>query len=91
MEGQLIPLTQLPSKGKPYPKDIEIYVQPLVIKDQMDMDRYGVSQAEYYQILLNGITVRGAFDKADLFYFLAKLLYKRVKEKKIAYEKNRNY
>ena len=69
MEGQLIPLTQLPSKGKPYPKDIEIYVQPLVIKDQMDMDRYGVSQAEYYQILLDGITIKGDYDKGDLLFY----------------------
>lgn len=69
MEGQLVPLTSLPSKGKPYPKGIEIYVRPLTIKEQMDMDRYGVSQAEYYQILLNGITVRGEFDKADLLFY----------------------
>jgi hypothetical protein len=69
MEGQLVPLTQLPSKGKPYPQDIEIYVRPLSIKEQMDMDRYGVSQAEYYQILLNGITVKGDFDKADLLFY----------------------
>ena len=76
MEGQLIPLTQLPSKGKPYPKDIEIYVQPLVIKDQMDMDRYGVSQAEYYQILLDGITIKGDYDKGDLLLLLFVLLCK---------------
>ena len=69
MEGQLVPLGNLPSKGKPYPENIEIYVRPLNIKEQMDMDRYGVSQAEYYQILLNGITVRGAFDKADLLFY----------------------
>ena len=69
MEGQLVPLAQLPSKGKPYPDDIEIYVRPLKIKEQMDMDRFGVSQAEYYQILLNGITIRGDFDKADLLFY----------------------
>ena len=33
MEGQLVPLGNLPSKGKPYPEDIEIYVRPLNIKE----------------------------------------------------------
>ena len=69
MEGQLISLLQLPSKGKQYPQDIEIYVKPLAIKDQMDMDRYGISQAEYYQILLNGITIKGDFNKEDLLFY----------------------
>jgi len=69
MDGQLISLEQLPSKGKFYPKDIEIYVKPLPIKQQMDMDRYGISQAEYYQILLDGITIRGDFDKNQLFFY----------------------
>lgn len=69
MEGQLVPLTVLPSKGKPYPQDMEIYVKPLSVKQQMDMDRFGISQAEYYQILLNGVTIRGDFDKADLLFY----------------------
>ena len=66
MEGQLVKLTDLPSKGVKYPQDIEIYVRPLSIKQQMDMDRYGVSQAEYYNILLNGIAIHGDFNKYDL-------------------------
>ena len=72
MDGQLVSLEQLPSKGKPYPKDIEIYVRPLPIKQQMDMDRYGVSQAEYYQILLDGVTIKGGdgeFSKYDLLFY----------------------
>ena len=70
MDGQLVSLAQLPSKGKPYPNGIEIYVRPLSIKQQMDMDRYGVSQAEYYQILLDGVTIRGEeFDKYDLLFY----------------------
>ena len=69
MEGQLVKLTDLPSKGVKYPQDIEIYVRPLSIKQQMDMDRYGVSQAEYYNILLNGIAIHGDFNKYDLLFY----------------------
>ena len=69
MEGQVVSLLQLPSKGLKYPKDIEIYVRPLSVKQQMDMDRFGVTQAEYYRILLNGITIHGDFDKQDLFFY----------------------
>lgn len=69
MDGQLVKLEQLPSKGIMYPQDIEIYVEPLPVKQQMDMDRYGISQAEYYDILLRGIHIRGEFDKADLLFY----------------------
>lgn len=69
MEGQLVSLNCLPSKGMIYPQDIEIYVKPLSIKQQMDMDRYGISQAEYYNILLQGVTVRGNFDKNELLFY----------------------
>lgn len=69
MEGQLVSLACLPTKGIKYPEDIEIYVKPLSTREQMDMDRFGISQAEYYQILLNGITIRGDFDKNDLFFY----------------------
>lgn len=90
MEGQLVALSQLPSKGKTYPKDIEIYVRPLSVKQQMDMDRYGVSQAEYYQILLSGITIRGDFDKNELLFYdvhfldLVRRLYTFDPEEKIS-------
>ncbi len=66
--GQNVPLESLPSKGKPYPDDIEIYVKPLTIKEQMEMDTYGVTTAEYFNVLLRGITVRGAFDKRELLF-----------------------
>lgn len=69
MDGQLIRLEQLPSKGKIYPDNIELYVEPLPIKEQMDMDRMGISQSEYYDILLNGIHVRGDFSKYDLLFY----------------------
>lgn len=69
MDGQLVKLEQLPSKGKVYPQDIEIYVEPLPARQQMDMDRYGISQAEYYNILLKGIHIRGEFDKNDLLFY----------------------
>lgn len=69
MDGQLVKLEQLPSKGKTYPDDIEIYVEPLHIRQQMDMDRYGVSQAEYYEILLKGIHIRGDFSVRDLLFY----------------------
>lgn len=68
MDGQFVSLESLPSKGKKYPEDIEIYVKPLSIKEQMDMSRYGVTEAEYFKILLNGISIRGDFPKNQLFF-----------------------
>ena len=51
MDGQRIDLLDLPSKGYSYPKDIEIYIKPLSIKEQIDMERYGISDAEYFQMI----------------------------------------
>ena len=68
MNGQLIELANLPSRGYPYPKDIEIYVRPLKIKEQIDMDRYGISSAEYFRMVLDGITIQGNFDKNNLLH-----------------------
>lgn len=68
MEGQLVRLTDLPSKGVTYPDDMELYVKPLSIREQMEMDRYGISQAEYYQILLDGITIRGNYNVNKLWF-----------------------
>lgn len=68
MDGQLVRVDQLPSKGKVYPEDIEIYVKPLTIKEQMDMSRFGVSEAEYFKILLDGISTRGTFPKNQLLF-----------------------
>ena len=66
MDGQRVDLLDLPSKGYGYPKDIEIYVKPLTIKEQIDMERYGISDAEYFNIILNGITIHGTFNKRNL-------------------------
>lgn len=68
MDGQRVDLLQLPSKGYSYPKDIEIYVKPLSIKEQIDMERYGISDAEYFNMILNGITIHGNFNKRDLLH-----------------------
>ena len=66
MEGQLVEFKNLPSRGFNYPEDIEIYVKPLTIKEQIDMDRYGITQAEYFQTILDGITIKGNFNKNNL-------------------------
>ena len=68
MDGQRVDLLQLPSRGFSYPKDIEIYVKPLSIREQIDMERYGISDAEYFQMILNGITIHGNFNKRDLLH-----------------------
>ena len=68
MDGQRVDFEFLPSKGLVYPEDIEIYVKPLSVKEQIDMERYGISDAEYFQIILDGITIRGAFNKNDLLH-----------------------
>ena len=68
MNGQRVDLLQLPSKGYGYPKDIEIYVRPLSIKEQIDMERYGISDAEYFNTILNGITISGDFNKRNLLH-----------------------
>lgn len=68
MDGQLVEFKSLPSQGFNYPEDMEIYVKPLTIKEQIDMDRYGISQAEYFQIVLDGISIHGNFNKNNLLY-----------------------
>ena len=68
MDGQLVSIVDLPSRGYGYPDDIEIYVKPLSIKEQIDMERYGISDAEYFKMVLDGITVRGNFDKNSLLH-----------------------
>ena len=62
VDGQRIDLLQLPSRGYNYPKDIEIYIK------QIDMERYGISDAEYFQTILNGITIHGDFNKRNLLH-----------------------
>ena len=68
MDGQFVSMDSLPSKGKVYPEGIEIYVKPLTIKEQMEMDRYGVTESEYFRTLLKGISIHGEFDKGNLLF-----------------------
>lgn len=76
MLGQQVSMDCLPSKGRTYPTDIEIWVAPLNVGDQIEMDRYGVTQAEYYSKVLEGITIKGNpdFDKNNLFFHDVQLL-----------------
>ena len=68
MDGQLVLPKNLPSRGYGYPKDLEIYVKPLSIKEQIDMERYGISDSEYFKMVLDGISLRGNFNKNDLLH-----------------------
>lgn len=68
MLGQRVDFEFLPSRGIKYPDDIEIYVKPLAIKEQIDMERYGISDAEYFQMVLDGVTIRGGFNKDNLLH-----------------------
>ena len=69
MDGQLVKFEYLPSQGKQYPEEMEIYIKPISLREQIDMDRYGISQAEYYQQALDGITIKGDFDKTNLLFY----------------------
>ena len=79
--------TWLPSKGVPYPENIEIAVSPLSIRERRMLE--GATQAEYYRNLLDGITVYGDFDKNDLIFHdvnfldLVRRMYTFEKGKKI--------
>ena len=68
MDGQRVDFHYLPSHGVKYPDDIEIYVKPLSVKEQIDMERYGISDAECFQIILDGITIKGNFNKNNLLH-----------------------
>lgn len=68
MSGVTIPLEKLPSRGETYPSDMELIVHPITIKDQIDMDRYGISDTEYFQTLLKGVEIKGNFNKGSLFH-----------------------
>lgn len=79
--------TWLPSKGVPYPDNIEISVAPLSIRERRMLE--GATQAEYYRNLLDGIVVHGDFDKNDLIFHdvnfldLVRRIYTFEAEKKI--------
>ena len=57
----------LPSKGIPYPKDMEILVAPMRIRERRQLE--GATQSTYYEKLLEGIQINGAmFDKRNLLF-----------------------
>lgn len=64
----------LPSRGIPYPDDIEIYVAPMTIRERRLLE--GVSNAEYFRRLLDGVQIRGNqnFDKHKLLLADAQLI-----------------
>jgi hypothetical protein len=70
VEGQVIPLSSLSSKGKTYPQDIEIYVRPQTLKEESSSTdkKFGISRAGYYEGLLNSISIKGCFDKKQLLF-----------------------
>jgi len=68
MDAQQVRFDSLPSQGKIYPEDIEIYIKPLTVKEQIDMDRFGITQAEYYRKVLDGVTIQGNFPKNKLLF-----------------------
>ena len=70
LEGRFISTSNLPSKGFTYPEDIEIYVKPVTIKEEMSttLERFGVSKSGYYDNLLDNIEVKGGFDKNKLLF-----------------------
>lgn len=69
-DGQLIRFEDLPSKGFTYPKDIEIYVKPMTLKEEVSstVGRFEVSRAGYYETLLKNIDIQGNFDRKNLLY-----------------------
>lgn len=70
IEGQLIKFSDLPSKGYTYPADIEIYVRPMTIKEEISssVERFETSKAIYYESLLDNIVIKGNFDKNKLLF-----------------------
>lgn len=68
LRARQIPMHMLPSKGIPYPEDVEIYVTPLTIRERRLLE--GCTQAEYYRRLLEGVEIRGnaGFSKSKLIF-----------------------
>ena len=84
-----INLKWLPSRGIPYPDDIEVYVTPMTIRERRLLD--GITNAEYYRRLLDGIDIRGGspFRKQDLlvadvqFIDLARRIFTYEQDRKL--------
>src|SRR5574344_969821 len=84
-------LTWMPSKGIPYPDNIEVSVAPLSITERKCLE--GATQADYYRKLLKGINIAGGpFKKEDLifadvqFLDLVRRIYTFETDKKIIIE-----
>lgn len=83
-----VPLKWLPTKGKNYPENTEIYVTPMSIRERRLLE--GVSSAEYYRRLLDGVQIRGgqlerknlAFADAQ-FIDLARRIYTYEADRKL--------
>lgn len=65
-EVNQVKLSWLPSKGRVYPANVEIYVSPMTIRGRKLLE--GANPAEYYRILLEGIEIRGPLNKKDLLF-----------------------
>lgn len=62
-----VPFDILPSKGVPYPDNIEILVAPVRIRERRQLE--GATQATYYEKMLEGIQINGGqFDKKQLLF-----------------------
>ncbi len=87
-ESHPVNLKWLPSRGIPYPKNMEILVSPITIRERKLLE--GSSTTQYYRALLDGITIAGAsFKKMDLIYAdvqfldLIRRVYSFEKDKKV--------
>lgn len=69
MNGVVIDFSKLPSRGRCYPSNCEIYITPLNVRQQMEMDKYGVTTAEYYNTCLQGVTLQNASFPKDKILF----------------------
>ena len=70
LEGKQINLSSLPSHGSHYPQDIEIYVKPMTAGEEMssNLEKFGMTTANYYERLLNNILIKGGFNKNKLLF-----------------------
>lgn len=69
MNGVVIDFSKLPSRGRRYPQNCEIYITPLNVRQQMEMDKYGVTTAEYYNTCLQGVTLQNVSFPKDKILF----------------------
>jgi len=63
-----VALQDLPSQGATYPKDIEISLKPLTVKEELALERYAQSNSGYYRTLLQNVLISGNFSTQDLLF-----------------------